>query len=175
MPRSNSRFLMGVIAALGLSASALWGAQGQGNAIGAAAGGTAAGRFTVNGKSVTFTSAVAKATADFFDSSKTGYTLVLSDVKGLPDLYRSLDKVTAGTLHYIVLSLGHDKSVYGAMLHHRGFKNEVVSAAGNIKLESETFGPDVLAGKVYTAEPRTFDGATFEFSATFKAPVEKGK
>jgi hypothetical protein len=176
MPRSNSRLLLGVVAAMALSASgAVWGAQEKGKAIGAAAGGTATGQFTVNGKSATFTSAVAKATVDSFDSSKTGYTLILSDVKGLPDKYGSLDKVTAGTLHYIELTLGHDKSVYGAMLHHSGFKNQQMSSAGNIKLEVEKFGPDVLAGKVYTAAPRTFEGVTYQFTATFKAPVEKEK
>src|SRR5262245_26821789 len=109
MPRSSSRFLLGVIAAMGLSASvAVWGAPRHDSAAGGGAGGAATGQFTVNGKSVTFTSAVAKATADSFDSSKTGYTLVLSDVSGLPDKYGSLDQVTAGTLHYIELTLGHD-------------------------------------------------------------------
>jgi hypothetical protein len=175
MSRSNSQLVLGVVAGMALSASgAVWGAQGAGKATGAAAVGTATGQFTVNGKSVTFTSAVAKATRDSFDSSKTGYTLVLSDVKGLPDKYGSLDKVTAGTLHYIELTLGHDKSVYGAILRHSGFKDQVMTSAGNITLEAETFGPDVLAGKVSTA-PRTFEGATFQFSATFHARVEKEK
>ena len=175
MPKSNSWLLLGVVAAMGLSAwAAVSGAQGQGKVIAGAAGGTATGQFTVNGKSVTFTSAVVKATVDSFDSGKTGYTVVLSDVKGLPDKYGSLDKVTAGTLHYIELTLGHDRSVYGAMLHHSAFKNHHVSSAGGIKLEVEKFGPDVLAGKVYMA-PRTFDGATYQFTATFKAPVLKEK
>ena len=142
MPKSNSWLFLGVVAAMALTASGIvWGAQGKGKAISAAAGGTATGQFTVNGKSVTFTSAVAKATADSFDSSKTGYTLALSDVKGLPDKYGSLDKVTAGTLHYIELTLGHDKSVYGAMLHHSGFKNHLMSSAGNINLEVENWAP----------------------------------
>jgi hypothetical protein len=125
--------------------------------------------------SVTYTSAVATATPDSFDASKTGYTLVLSDVKGLPDKYGSMDKVAAGTLHYVELTLGHDKSVYGAMLHHSGFKNQVMSSAGGLKLEAATFGPDVLAGTVYTAAPRTFEGTTYQFKATFKVPVEKAK
>ena len=175
MPKSNSWLLLGVVAAMALSAAGVWGAQDKGKASGASAGGTATGQFTVNGKSVTFTSAVVKATADSFEPSKTGYTLVLSDVKGLPDKYGSLDKVTAGTLHFIELTLGHDKSVYGAMLHHSGFKNNVMTSAGGIKLEAETFGPNLLAGKVYTAAPRTFEGVTFQFTATFKAPVEKEK
>ena len=66
-------------------------------------------------------------------------------------------------------------SVYGAMLHHSGFKNQVMSSAGNIKLEAEKFGPDVVSGKVYTAAPRTFEGTTYQFTATFTAPVEKEK
>ena len=175
MTRSHSQILPGVVAAMALSALVTVGsAQGTGKTSGAAAGGTATGQFTVNGKSATFVSAVVKATKDSFDPNKTGYTLVLSDVKGLPDKYGSLDKVTAGTLHYIELSLGHDKSVYGAMLHHSAFKNQYVSSAGGIKLEVETFGPDVLAGKV-SMPPKTFDGATYQFTATFTAPIEKEK
>jgi hypothetical protein len=175
MQKSNSWLLRGVVAALALSASgAAWSAQGTGKATAAAAVGTATGRFTVNGKSVTLVSAVVKATPDSFDASKTGYTLVLSDVKGLPDKYGSLDKVTAGTLHYIQLTLGHDKSVYGALLRHNGLKDQVVTVAGSITLEAEKFGPDALAGKVSIA-PRTFEGATYQFTATFSAPVEKEK
>ena len=176
MPGWNSRLVLGVVAGVALSASGgVWGAQGTGRATGAAAVGTATGQFTVNGKAVAFTSAVARATKDSFDPSKTGYTLVLSDVKGLPDKYGSLDKVTAGTLHYIELTLGHDRSVYGAILRHSGFKDQVMTSAGNITLEVEKFGPDVLVGKVYTAAPRTFEGTTFQFTATFNARVEKDK
>ena len=50
-----------------------------------------------------------------------------------------------------------------------------MTSAGNIKPEVEQFGPDVLAGKVYTAAPTTFEGATFQFTATFNARVEKEK
>ena len=56
-----------------------------------------------------------------------------------------------------------------------GSRTSRCRAVGNIKLEVETFGPDVLAGKVYTAQPRTFGGSTYQFTATFKAPVEKEK
>src|SRR5262245_24906242 len=174
MRKSNS-WLVPVVVTGALSA---WGAvptaQGQSKAGAAASAGTASGQFTVNGKSVTFTSAVVRVTPDSFDSSKKGYTLILSDLKGFPDKYGSLDKVTAGTLHYIEMSLGHDKSVYGAMLHHSAFKNQTVSSAGSIKLEAVKYGPDVVSGKVSMA-PKTFDGATFQFTATFQAPVEKEK
>jgi hypothetical protein len=174
MRKSNS-WLVLVVVTVGLSA---WGAvstaQGQGKTNAAASAGTATGQFTVNGKSVTFTSAVVRATPDSFDASKKGYTLILSDLKGFPDKYGSLDRVTAGTLHYIELSLGHDKRVYGAMLHHNAFRNQQVSSAGGITLEAEQYGPDVVAGKVSMA-PKTFDGATYQFTATFKAPVEKEK
>jgi len=169
----SSRFLLGVVTALALIAPAAVRA-GQGKGKAAAAGGTATGQFTVNGKSATLTSAAAKTTPDSFDSSKTGYTLILSDVKGLPDKYGSVDKVAAGTLHYIQLTVGHDRSVYGAILRHSGFKDQVMTSAGNIKLDVQTFGPDVLAGKAYMA-PRTADGQTYQFTATFKAPIEKEK
>ena len=176
MAKANSWFLLGVIVAIGLCVSGgVQAAQGQAKTAGAAADGTATGQFTVNGKNVAFTSAVAKVTADSFDPSKKGYTLVLSDLKGFPDKYGSLDKVTAGTLHYIELTLGNDKSVYGAMLHHNGFKKGQMSSAGGIKLEVEKFGPDILAGKVYTSAPRTLDGDTYQFTATFTATIQKEK
>jgi hypothetical protein len=175
MPRSNSRLVLGVVVAMALSASgAVGGAQGTGKTTGAAGGGTATGQFIVNGKSAPLVSAVVTATKDTFDSTKTGYMLVLSDVKGLPDKYGSLDKVTGGTLHYIDVTLGHDKSVYGVLLHHNGFKGNTMSSAGTIKLEAETFGPDVLAGKVYMPA-KTFEGVTYQFTATFRAPIEKEK
>ena len=174
MLTSNSRLVLGVVTAIVLSASAgAWAAQAKGKGA-AATGGTATGQFTVNGKSASLTSAVAKATADSFDATKTGYTLILSDVKGLPDKYGSIDKVAAGTLHYVQLTLGSDKSVYGAILRHSGFKDQVMTSAGSIKLEVQTFGPDVLAGKAYMA-PRTADGATYQFTATFRAPIDKEK
>ena len=169
----NSRLLLGVVGALALGASGVvWGAQGTSKTA-AAASGTVTGTFTVNGKTSTFVSAVVKATKDSFEPSKMGYTLVLSDVKGLPDKYGSLDKVTGGTLHFIEVTIGNDKSVYGAMLHHHGFKNDVLSSAGSIKFEAEKSGPDVLAGKVFMAAPNQFEGATYQFTATFKAPVQK--
>ena len=174
MAMSNSRIVLGVVAAMALSAAAVWAGQAKGKGAAAATGGTATGQFTANGKTATLTSAAAKTTPDSFDSTKTGYTLILSDVKGLPDKYGSLDKVTAGTLHYVQLTLGHDKSVYGAILRHAGFKDQVMTSAGNIKVEMQTFGPDVLAGKAYMA-PRTADGQTYTFTATFKAPIEKEK
>jgi hypothetical protein len=176
MTHSNPRRVLGVAAAMALAASVVaWGAQGTGKPAAGAAAGTATGQFTVNGKTATLKSATAKATADTFDASKTGYTLVLSDVPGLPGPYGSTDKVSAGTLHYIELTLGHDKSVYGAMLYHHGFKNDQMSKSGGIKLEVQTFGPDVLAGKVYMAEPGDFDGTRYNFTATFKAPITKAK
>ena len=42
-------------------------------------------------------------------------------------------------------------------------------------MEPQSLGPDVLAGKVYMAEPSTFDGDTYQFTATFKASIAKKK
>src|SRR6187397_665046 len=123
MSKANSWLLMGVVVAVGLSAwSAVSHAQAQGRAAAGAAASTATGQFTVNGKAVSLTSSVARTVKDSFEPTKTGYTLILSDVKGLHDKYGSLDKVTGGTLHFIELTLGADKSGYGAILHHSAFK-----------------------------------------------------
>jgi hypothetical protein len=136
--------------------------------------GKAVGEFTVNGQTAKLLYAWASAGPDSFDKTKTGYRVVLSDVPWNPKDYNQNDKVKAGTLHYVELSMGGQNQIYGTMLHHRAFENgSMSSAGGGHTFEAEKFGPDIVAGRAYLEGPQSAGGQTFYYAATFRAPVEK--
>jgi hypothetical protein len=136
--------------------------------------GKAVGEFTVQGQSAKLLYAYATAGPDSFDKTKTAYTVILSDLPWNPKDYNQMDRVKAGTLHYVELTIGSDKRIDGTMLHHRGFKTETMSSAGgNHTFEPEKIGPDVIAGRAYLEGPQNPMGETFYYAATFRAPISK--
>ncbi len=138
--------------------------------------GRAVGEFTVNGKAAKLLYARATAGPDSFDKTKTEYHVTLSDAPWKPNDSSQSDKVKAGTLHWLELSIGETKQVYGTMLYHEGFENGFLSSAGSgPRFEAEKLGPDVVAGRVYLEAPRTAGSQTFYYAATFRAPVEKNR
>ena len=138
--------------------------------------GKASGEFTVNGQTAKLLYARAVAEPDSFDKTKTAYRVTLSDQPWNPKEYNQTDKVKAGTLHYLELSIGGKNQIYGTMLHHRAFQNGFMSSAGaGHTFEAEKLGPDVVAGRAYLEGPKNAAGETFYYAATFRAPVEKEK
>jgi hypothetical protein len=136
--------------------------------------GKAEGEFTANGQTAKLLYARAVAEPDSFDKTKTAYRVTLSDQPWNPKDYNQMDKVKAGSLHYVELSIGGKNQIYGAMMHHRGFKNEVMSSAGSgHTFEAEKLGPDVVAGRAYLEGPQDAMGEKFYYAATFRATVEK--
>jgi hypothetical protein len=136
--------------------------------------GKADGEFTVNGQTAKLLYARAAAEPDSFDKTQTAYRVTLSDVPWNPKEYNQNEKVKAGTLHYIDLSIGGKNQIYGTMLHHRGFQNGFLSSAGSgHTFEAEKLGPDVVAGRAFLEGPQSAAGETFYYAATFRAPVEK--
>jgi len=136
--------------------------------------GKAVGEFTVNGQSAKLLYAYATAGPDSFDKTKTEYKVTLSDVPWNPKDYGANDKVKAGTLHYVELSIGGKNQIYGTMLYHRGFENGFMSSAGaGHTFEAEKVGPDFIAGRAYLEGPQSAAGQTFYYAATFRAPIAK--
>jgi hypothetical protein len=87
-----------------------------------------------------------------------------------------MDRVKAGTLHFITLTIGPDKAVAGTLLNHRELdKGLLSSAGGQHKFEAEKFGPDTVSGRAYMEAPEEALGQTYYYAATFKAAVEKPK
>ena len=137
--------------------------------------GKAVGEFTVNGQTAQLLYARAVAEPDSFDKTKTAYRVTLSDAPWNPKDYNQLDKVKAGTLHYLDLSIGGKNRIYGTMLHHRAFKTggSMSSAGAGHTFEAEKLGPDVVAGRAFLEGPQNAAGETFYYAATFRAKVEK--
>jgi hypothetical protein len=136
--------------------------------------GAAVGELTVNGQTAKLLYATATAEPDHFDKTKTAYRVTLSDVPWNSKDEHQNDKVEAGTLHYVELSIADEKRIDGLSLHHRAFSNGAVSTTGpQHKFEAEKVGPNVVAGRAYLEGPQSFAGDTFYYAATFRAPVEK--
>ncbi|HKD11581.1 MAG TPA: hypothetical protein VKE50_05870 [Thermoanaerobaculia bacterium] len=137
--------------------------------------GKAVGEFTVNGQTAKLLYARAVAEPDSFDKTKTAYKVTLSDGPWNPKDYNQNDKVKAGTLHYVELSIGGKNQIYGTMLYHRGFASGgfMSSAGSGHTFEAEKMGPDVIAGRAYLEGPQSAGGQTFYYAATFRAPIEK--
>jgi hypothetical protein len=136
--------------------------------------GKAVGEFTVQGQTAKLLYAYATAGPDTFDKTKTAYHVILSDIPWNPKEYNQLDRVKAGTLHYVELTIGSDKGINGTMLYHRGFKTETMSSAGaGHTFEPEKIGPDVIAGRAFLEGPQNPMGETFYYAATFRAAISK--
>jgi hypothetical protein len=136
--------------------------------------GKAVGEFTANGQMAKLSYAYAYATPDSFDKTKTAYHVILSDVAWNPKDYNQNDRVKAGTLHYIELSIGSDKRIDGTMMYHRALKQGLMSSAGGQhKLDTEKIGPDFVAGRAYLEGPENALGENIYYAAAFRAPVDK--
>ncbi len=134
--------------------------------------GKAVGEFTVKGKKALLKYAFARTIPD--SSGQTRIEVVLSDAPWNPNDSHPMDRVKAGTLHFVTLRIGPDKGVTGATLNHRELdKGFVSSAGGQHRFEAETFGPDVVSGRAYMEAPEESFGQTYYYAATFKAAIEK--
>lgn len=138
--------------------------------------GKAVGEFTVNGKTAPLKYAFARAVPYSFDRTKVAYEVILSDAPWNPKEYNQMDRVKAGTLHFVTVTIGPDKAVAGTMLNHRELEKGMLSSAGGQhKFEAEKLGPDTVSGRAYMESPEEGLGQTYYYAATFKAAVEKPK
>jgi hypothetical protein len=149
-------------------------------ALAAAAGGTAKGTFTVQGKASKLAYAYASAKPDSQDKTREQIQVILSDVPleaavlddptpfGLQDLTR------AGKLHGIRFLISPDKAVSSTSMYDAAFKMGSVSVVGSdIKLDVQTLDKTKVAGKLYTAKPGDFNGVPYEYNVTFEAPIKR--
>jgi hypothetical protein len=143
-----------------------------------AAGGTAKGTFTVQGKASKLAYAYATAKPDRTDPSKEEIQVILSDVPleaavlEDPTPFGLQDLTKANKLHGIRFLIGPSKAVVSTSLYDSAFKMGSVSAVGtDIKLDVQTLDKTKVAGKLYTAKPQDFNGVSYEYSVTFDAPI----
>jgi hypothetical protein len=139
--------------------------------------GTARGKLTVAGKTTPLSYAYARAQKGFFDKAKDDVLVILSDVPipetALGDEFARHRMASEGKLHAVEVVLNSEKqAVSGGLLHDAFSKtNGYVSVAGMHEFKPTIFDGKQVAGSLGMDKPNEFMGNTFEYSATFSAPV----
>jgi hypothetical protein len=150
------------------------------SAVGVALGdeaGTASGKLTVDGQTTPLTYAYARAGKSFFDPGKEDILIILSDVPipeaALSDVFARHAMAVEGKLHAVEVSLNSEKQAVSGGLLHEAFSQTqgFVSVTGMHKFEAKTFDGKLVEGKLSMDKPDEFMKKTFQYSATFRAPV----
>jgi hypothetical protein len=133
--------------------------------------GTATGTFTVNGKA-------AKLAYVYAIADGPAIRVTLSDVKLTPDQlqfpFGLQGPMKAGQVHAVVADIdATKKTVINTMLYDKAFAMDLVSMAGVSNKFDGTIDKTTVTGKLYRTEPGTSGKIPYDFSATFKAPIQR--
>jgi hypothetical protein len=134
------------------------------------------GTFTVGRETIALKHVTVAAVPDSFLKGQTAYKVTLSDAPIADGDFARRDKVKAGQLHYLELTIGADKVVYSGMIFHKGLgAMSYVSLVGPHVFEGTTFGPTEVAGKLFVRKPVEvgMEDTPLSYSAEFRAPVRK--
>jgi hypothetical protein len=113
----------------------------------------------------------------FFDEKKEDVLVILSDVAlsqaALDDEFERMHMARDGKLHGLELTINSDKQVTSGTLLHEAFTEfqGSVSATGMHHFDAKTFDGKSIAGKLSTSGKNDFRNITFEYQATFQAPI----
>lgn len=141
-----------------------------------AAGGTAKGTMTVNGRKFDLAFAYATPKKNPFDKSKTDTLVILSD-RPIPEkaVYDEFEMMrVADDLQWtgVALQVTGDMSVVSGMFYSPAFeKMTSFSATGMHKVEAKAWAKDRVSGRAYMEAENEFFGNTYQYDATFDAPV----
>jgi hypothetical protein len=138
--------------------------------------GTAAGTLTLGSATTHLTHAYALARPDTFDKTKENVVVVLSDA-AIPDDalwedFPGLKLAAAGKLHAIQVEINADRSVKSAAIFHDAFvDSQSFQGIASPVFEAATFDGTTVEGKLASGAPEELVSKSFEFTATFRAPV----
>lgn len=145
----------------------------------AAAGddGVAGGKLTLGGKTAALTHAYAVAQPDTFDSSKENVLVILSDAPipsdSLWDDFPGLKLAGTGQLHAILVVLNADGSVKSAAILHNAFPDsDSFYGLPTPHVELKTFDGKRADGKMSSGKTEQLMNKSFDFAATFSAPIQ---
>jgi hypothetical protein len=137
---------------------------------------SAAGRLTLNGTTVQLTHAYASAQPGFFDKSQEDIRVLLSDVilpnSALSDVFDLIHLARDGKARVVEVVLNATKQPISGAIYAPQFEG-MVSVTGMHRFESTAFERARVAGRLSMEEPRTFQGVTFQYDATFTARVPR--
>ena len=142
-----------------------------------AADGTVNGTLNISGKKTPLKYVLARTTPNPFDKKKTDVVLLLTDVAIAPADFEGdfgrMKLASDGKLNGVELEIEPENkqiisgTIYSSSLQHGGGQ---VSMTGMHELETTTFTATQIAGKV-SMPSHEFAGSTFQYTATFSAPI----
>jgi hypothetical protein len=138
--------------------------------------GTVTGSLTLNGHRTALRHVYASAQSGFFDKSTEDIRVLLSDVplsdQDRSDPFALVHLGRDGKARILEVVLDHDGAPISGAIYAREFDG-MVSAAGMHEFTRERFDRSVVAGHLTMATPHTFDHVTFQYDATFSAPIPR--
>lgn len=145
--------------------------------------GTVQGKMIVNGKTIALTHVYALAQPNSFHKEKEDIRVILSDAPISDEALRhdrdQLDKLAAtGKFHAIAVTIGDEMSGQGK----RADGNDIytveinkgwMNTGGLDKFEMKSLDAKAIAGRLHMTSAHEFtdDHATFDYDATFSAPI----
>src|SRR4030095_6750755 len=103
--------------------------------------------------------------------------VTLSDVKLTPKQlefpFGLQGAMKAGQVHAIIADIDPTKRVINTMLYDKAFAMDLVSMAGASNKFEGTIDKTAVSGKLYRSEPGTSGRIPYDFSVTFKAPIQR--
>ena len=145
--------------------------------------GTVQGKMIVNGKTITLTHVYALAQPNSFHKERQNIRVILSDApisdEALHHDRDQLDKLAAtGKFHAIAVTIGdamsgHGKSAEGNDIYAVEINKGWMNTSGLDKFEMKSLDANAIAGRLHmdSAHDFTDDHATFDYDATFSAPI----
>ena len=138
--------------------------------------GTATGTMTVNGRQFALRYAYASAQPGFFDEKIEDIHVLLSDIP-LEEAVRSdvfaLQRLGySGKLHAVEVVLDAKMAPIAGAIFVQAF-NGMASVTGMHRFEQTAFERKLISGRLFTESPSTFDKITWQYEATFSAPIPR--
>ena len=143
-----------------------------------AAGGTAEGTITVNGKTTKLSHAYARAVPGFFDKTKEDVVVILTDVpleaKALEDEFERIHLADAGKLHAFEITLDAEGKPISTSFRDNGFKKASPSGLSSADVfTKKVFDGKTVEGSYKSAKVSEFFGETYAFDVSFRADVTR--
>ncbi len=139
--------------------------------------GTITGKFTANGKTYDLKYVYAWKEASHFEEKQIDTFVLLSDQPVADDALRDFmtrsDLAETGKLNGVQVELNPNGEITSANIYSVQFKKThgSFSATGMHQWEKKTLSDALVEGKLYLKHPDEFFDDTWDYNATFKAPV----
>ena len=138
--------------------------------------GTATGTMTVNGRQFALRHAYASVQPGFFDEKAEDVRVLLSDIPldeaARADVFALQRLGYSGKLHAVEVVLDAKMTPISGAIFVQAF-NGMASVTGMHRFERKAFERKLISGRLFTESPSTFDKVTWQYDATFSAPIPR--